>query len=197
MRIRQTPRLFSSFFICILSWGNTDKEADDYKIICSMLWWGSNKCFAGASLLGIECQERTPGGRDISVETRKMTRVNQTVVDAVVNHPGTSIRTGTLIPLLAVVLPFDASQLRSSPRNHSLLKEATLLKVISISRGSLGQKPTFLSQFGHPQRAISVPELLIGSAEASVALLSKFSFFFCSILLVFLFTGIVSKSTIQ
>lgn len=161
---------FTSFFIVILSWEDTDKEADDYKIMCSMLWWGSNKCFAGASLLGIEGRERIPGGRDISVEPRKMTRVNQTVADAVGNQPGISTRTGTLIPLLAVVLPFDGSQLRSSPRNHLLLKEATLLKVISISRGAGVKGPPSCLSWDIPEG----PSQFQSSSQDSLRLRSHF-----------------------
>lgn len=38
-----------------------------------------------------------------------MTRISQTAVNAVVRHLGTSLGTGTLIPLLAVGLAFDGS----------------------------------------------------------------------------------------
>ena len=73
-----------------------------------------------------------------------MTRISQTAVDVMMCCLGTSLGTGTLIFLLAVVLFFDGSQLRSYPRYCPLLKEI-LLKVIPISRGNWGKRSTFLS----------------------------------------------------
>lgn len=59
--------------------------------------------------------------------------------------PTSSLRTETLIPLLAVVLPFDDSQLRSFPGNHPLLKEAALLKVLSLGADEVKGPPSYLN----------------------------------------------------
>lgn len=80
-----------------------------------------------------------------------MTRVNQTLVAVVIYHPETTLKTETW---------FCSEELPS-------LREAALLKVISISRGSWGKGPP--SRLNSDiSKGLSVPELLRGSTEASV-----------------------------